>query len=372
MKKKLLSLFFCGIFLTCLCPTAAMAEDTMKTMELGQMDFRHADTDRKGDGWYWDADDTTLTLENFRYTFSASATEDAAAIYLPKDAYVQIEGKNNRLETKSFHGDAFHCAGSVHFYGEGTLSIFLADSGSHAIHVVEGPLLMDNEVEITVETPGYLVYLENAKGDRPLVRILEQAKLRFQTKDHEKKNILLIKKENALTYSNWLSYTAEQDSFDLEYTNLVAKAANAEPTEPPVPPIETEAPKNEYRIIIGDTDIYKNGSISYTADVVPYLNRDGYTMLPLRALLMVSNADHEISWNPSIKQASTLINNKQVALISGETTYIKETQKIQLRTPAETVNGRMFVSLRDWMDIMEIDVSNLHWDAAAKTITLTY
>ena len=372
MTKKLLSLFLCGIFLIALYPTTAMAEDTIKTLEPGQMDFRYTATDQQGDGWYWDADDTTLTLENFRYAFSASATEDAAAIYLPKDAYVQIEGENNRLETQSFHGNAFHCAGSVHFYGEGTLSIFLADYGSHAIHVIEGPLLMDDKVEITVETPGYLVYLENAKGDRPLVHILEQAKLRFQTKDHEKKNILLIKKENAPTYSSWLSYTAEQDSFDLEYTNLVAKTANAEPTKPPVPPIETEAPKNEYHIIIGNADIYKNGSISYTADVVPYLNQDGYTMLPLRALLMVSNPNQQISWNSSIKQASTLINNKQVALISGETTYIKETEKIQLRTPAETVNGRMFVSLRDWMDIMEIDVSQLHWDAAAKTVTLTY
>ncbi|MDO4531891.1 MAG: copper amine oxidase N-terminal domain-containing protein [Bacillota bacterium] len=374
MVKKLLSLLFCGVFLTGLCPAAAFAEESVKTLEPGQMDFRHADTDRQGDGWYWDANGVTLTLENFQYALSESATEDAAAIYLPKDAYVQIEGDNNILETNSHRSNAFHCAGSVNFYGDGSLSIFLSDSSCHAIHVVEGPLLIDDEVEIAVETHGYLVYLENAKGDHPLISIQDKAKLRFKTKEHENNNILLIKKANTKTYSSWLSYAAERDSFDLDYTNLVAKTVQTEPTEAPSAPVEEEkTPEvNEYRIVIGDANIRKNGTISYTADVVPYLNQDGYTMLPLRALLMVSNPEQQINWNNNTKQASTFVDNKLVTVVSGEPTYTKETEKIALRTPAETVNGRLFVSLRDWMDIMEIDVSQLDWDAATKTVTLTY
>ena len=45
---------------------------------------------------------------------------------------------------------------------------------------------------------------------------------------------------------------------------------------------------------------------------------------------------------------------------------------IKLSTPAETVNGRLFVSLRDWMSIMEIDGSQLSWNPETKTVTLKY
>ena len=94
-------------------------------------------------------------------------------------------------------------------------------------------------------------------------------------------------------------------------------------------------------------------------------------MLPLRALLMVFNPEQQIHWNKNTKEASTFINNQLITIGSGEPTYTKATEKISLRTPAETVSGRMFVSLRDWMDIMEIDVSQMSWDSFTKTVTLT-
>ena len=123
---------------------------------------------------------------------------------------------------------------------------------------------------------------------------------------------------------------------------------------------------------MGEADILKNGEVSYTADVVPYLNKDGYTMLPLRALLEVSNPDQKVNWNNGTKSAHTFVNNKLVTIKPGETTYTKVTDAVDLHTPAETVNGRLFVSLRDWMSIMEIDVSPLDWDPATKTVTMKY
>ena len=124
--------------------------------------------------------------------------------------------------------------------------------------------------------------------------------------------------------------------------------------------------------MIGDKKIMKNGEVSYTADVVPYLNKKGYTMLPLRALLGVSNPEQQVNWNNGTKSAHTFVNNKLVSIRPGETTYTKALDKIVLYTPAETVNGRLFVSLRDWMSIMEIDVSQLDWNAETKTVTMKY
>ncbi|MBR3992965.1 MAG: copper amine oxidase N-terminal domain-containing protein [Anaerotignum sp.] len=145
-----------------------------------------------------------------------------------------------------------------------------------------------------------------------------------------------------------------------------------------VPPAAEETPAdpegsavNEYQITIGKADITKNGEVSYTADVAPYL-KNGYTMLPLRALLEVSNPEQKVNWNNGTKSAHTFVNNRLVSIKPGEATYTKALETIDLYTPAETVNGRLFVSLRDWMSIMEIDVSQLKWDATTKTVTLKY
>ena len=95
-------------------------------------------------------------------------------------------------------------------------------------------------------------------------------------------------------------------------------------------------------------------------------------MLPLRALLEVSNPEQQVNWNNGTKSAHTFVNNKLVSIRPGETTYTKALDKIVLCTPAETVNGRLFISLRDWMSIMEIDGTQLNWDAKTKTVTMKY
>ena len=95
-------------------------------------------------------------------------------------------------------------------------------------------------------------------------------------------------------------------------------------------------------------------------------------MLPLRALLEVSDPEQEVKWSAEQKAAYTFVNNKLVVINPGQDTYKKGTEKIELSTPAETKNGRLFVSLRDWMSIMEMSSSQLNWDSETKTITLTY
>ena len=370
----------CGILSAAIlfgaCPMTAFAEETLHTLDTNIMDFRNAEEDREGDGWYWDANGLTLTLENFYYEVPAGKLEEAAAIYLPDEAYVEIEGEDNVLNIHSYRCDAFYCEGEVNFYGDGELEITLGSSGADAIFVKKGPLLIDDEAVITVESRGYVVYLDNARGDKPLISIQDDAKLIFNKKDHEGRNIVLVKKSGVKTSPNWLDYAEVEDDWDDDYINLVAKETvtkpeKEEPAQEPESSDETSA-WNEYKIVVGNADILKNGEVSYTADVVPYLNKDGYTMLPLRALLEVSNPEQAVNWNNGTKSAHTFVNNKLVSIKPGEATYTKALDRILLSTPAETVNGRLFVSLRDWMSIMEIDGSQLHWNTATKTVTLTY
>ena len=376
MNKKVI----CGALSTAVlfgaCPMTALAEETLNTLDTNIMDFRNAEEDREGNGWYWDANGLTLTLENFYYEVPEGKLEEEAAIYLPDEAYVEIEGEDNVLNIHSYHCDAFYCEGEVNFYGDGELKITQDSSGADAIFVKKGPILIDDEVEITIESRGYLIYLDNASGDKNLISIQDDAKLIFNKEDHENRSIVLVKKSGVKTSPNWLDYAEAEDEWDDEYINLVArdtvtKPEKEETTQEPESSDETPS-LNEYKIVVGNADILKNGDISYTADVVPYLNTDGYTMLPLRALLEVSNPDQKVNWNNGTKSAHTFVNNNLVSIRPGEATYTKVTEKIALHTPAETVNGRLFVSLRDWMSIMEIDVSQLDWDAKTKTVTLTY
>lgn len=376
MNKKAI----CGLLTTAVlfgtCPMTALAAESLNTLDTDIMDFRNAEEDREGNGWYWDANGLTLTLENFYYEVPAGKLEEKAAIYLPDEAYVEIEGEDNVLNIHSYHCDAFYCEGEVNFYGDGELEITQDSSGANAIFVKKGPLLIDDEVEITVESKGYVIYLEHAKGDKAVISIQDDAKLIFNKEDHENRNILLTKKAGVKTSSNWLDYAEVDDEWDDDYINLVAKDTVTKPekeetTQEPDASDETSA-MNEYKIVVGNADILKNGEVSYTADVVPYLNKDGYTMLPLRALLEVSNPEQKVNWNNGTQSAHAFVNNKLVTIKPGESTYTKVTESVELRTPAETVNGRLFVSLRDWMSIMEIDVSQLDWDAKTKTVTLKY
>ena len=375
MKKRILCGVLSAAILVGLYPSTALAEESITELTT-PMDFRNVNEDKDGPGWYWDANGQTLTLKDFRYSVPSGKLEDSAAIYLPDESYVEIEGDNNLLETKSYHCDAFYCEGEVNFYGDGKLTLSLDSYGANAIYVEKGPLLIDDEVEITVESKGYVIYLNNAKGKNPLISIKDDAKLIFNQKDHKDRNILLTKKSSVETSPNWLDYAEVEDDWDKDYINLVAKETVKAPEkeEPPVSPEKPEdsQKQNEYKIVVGSADILKNGEVSYTADVAPYLNKDGYTMLPLRALLEVSNPEQKVNWNNGTKSAHTFVNNKLVSIKPGETTYTKVTEQVKLHTPAETKNGRLFVSLRDWMSIMEIDVSQMDWDPATKTVTLTY
>lgn len=375
MNKKTI----CGVLTTAVlfgaCPTAAFAAD-MNVLDKS-LDFRTMTEDASGDGWDWDAGSQELTLKDFQFTVPYDKLEEKAAIYLPAESSIEVKGDNNHLEVNSYRCDAIYCEGDLNIEGDGVLEITTKSSGANVIYVERGPLLIDDEVEIKTNPEGRVIFIHHAKGSRPVLTIAGDAKVTFPEDEADDQIVLITHKSSVKPSDNWLNYSEEFDDWD-ERIELVAKKASADKEDAAdkedttETPTEPEKQLNEYKIIIGAKEILKNGEVSYTADVVPYLNKDGYTMLPLRALLEVSNPEQAVNWNNGTKSAHTFVNNKLVSIKPGEATYTKALDKIVLSTPAETVNGRLFVSLRDWMSIMEIDGSQLDWNAATKTVTLTY
>ena len=376
MNKK----YLCGVLsatvLMGACPTAAFAEDITKAL-----DFRNVTENQTGNGWAWDANSQTLTLENFSVTVQKGNLEERAAIYLPEESTVLVNGDNNEIITHAYDCDAIYCEGELAFEGKGTLKITTDSYSASAIYAVRGPVTFYDDVEIATEPEGYAIYVENAKGQNPVISVQDDAKVTFPKEDEKRTTVLITKKSSVKQGENWLDFAKSYDTFD-DTVEMVAKSkvttddSKADDTKTDGSQTDTTKPEetkttNEYQLTIGKADILKNGAVSYTADVSPYIS-NGYTMLPLRALLAVSNPEQEVKWSATENAAYTYVNNKLTMITPNAATYKKGIETIKLSTPAEMKNGRLFVSLRDWMSIMEIDGTQLNWDNDTKTVTLKY
>lgn len=107
MNKRMLCGVLSAAVLVGACPATALAEESVNSLRTA-LDFRNVKEDKEGDGWYWDANGQTLKLDGFRYSVPSDKLESSAAIYLPDESYVEIEGDNNFLETKSYHLERSH------------------------------------------------------------------------------------------------------------------------------------------------------------------------------------------------------------------------------------------------------------------------
>ncbi len=383
MYKKTLCGLLSAAVLFGACPVSVLADDLILTESL---DFRKADEDISGPGYSWDANSQILTLENFRAAVPAGKLEEKAAIYLPDESVIEIKGENI-ITTGSYHCDAIYCEGELWFEDNGTLDIHTDSFGACAIYAVRGPVIFDDSVDINIEPEGYIIYIENAKGNSPVISFREDAKLTFPAKKPQDRSVKITHKSSVDPSDNWLDYKERMNELDKEYVDLVAKDAKISTNKPITvdknnkpaqtsPVEETPAPVKEstYEVKIGSTAMKKDGYVAYISDAKPYLSH-GYTMLPLRALLNLTDADVDVVWNASSK--TVVITDKTdaskiVMLAVGGTSFTCGEENISLSTPAELTDRRAFISLRDWMNILaalDMPASELSWNSKTKTVT---
>ncbi|WP_458407796.1 copper amine oxidase N-terminal domain-containing protein [Anaerotignum sp.] len=385
MKKKTLCNILAAVMLFSLCPATALAkEEPLQTIK-ESIDLREEKNEISGDGWEWDGDDT-LTLTDFRAKVPSGTLEEEALFYLPDDVKVEIEGEDNVIDNRSYRCDVFYCEGEVIFEGDGYIEITVDSSSASAIYAKGGPVIFRDKLEMFVDSDGYIMYIKDAKGTEPIISVTDKAIVSFPD-DVDKDVITIVRKSktNSNT-SNWFNYKEYFDDWD-ETINLIPK--NAKVVNDKVKP-DTEEPKEEvpavpekdtYQITIGSPAIVKNGTVSYTADVSPYLS-NGYTMLPLRALLNVTGDNVDITWDAVTKTITVIEKNDTdsqyanlIYVVIGEKQMVHGPENIDMSTPAELSGGRTFVSLRDWMNILSalnMPASDLNWDTKTKTVTLKY
>ena len=162
-----------------------------------------------------------------------------------------------------------------------------------------------------------MLYVDEARGSDGVVNIYDKAKV--EVHDPYDDNFYMMDTDELVkvTYRSpakptdeWLNFSEKYDK-DYETITFYRKTVVDQPEEPEETqeepedkPEETPAETHVFQIKIGETYLVKDDEERIALDAPAYLSEDGYTMLPLRALLNVSKDGVQIDWNQKDKIAT--------------------------------------------------------------------
>ena len=112
-----------------------------------------------------------------------------------------------------------------------------------------------------------------------------------------------------------------------------------------------------------------SGENKVTIDVPAYINANGYTMLPLRAVAVALGINsNNVLWDQTSRTATIMYGSKIINMTLGQKVVYVNGAMIPATAAVEIKNDRMFLGLRDLGNAL--GVTDITWDAATKTATL--
>ena len=112
-----------------------------------------------------------------------------------------------------------------------------------------------------------------------------------------------------------------------------------------------------------------SGETKQEIPVPAYINADGYTMLPLRAVSVALGINsNNVLWDQATRTATVMYGSKIISMTYGQKVVYVNAAPIPASTSVEITNDRMFLGLRDLGNAL--GVTDITWDAATKTATL--
>lgn len=131
-----------------------------------------------------------------------------------------------------------------------------------------------------------------------------------------------------------------------------------------------EPEKTEVCFTIGQATYTIDGT-TQTIPTAPFIDENGRTLLPLRA---VANAlgieDEAIQWNDSLKAATITQGEKTLTAYIGSKTLMVDGQAVEMDTQAVIQDGYTFLPLRAVLNGLGVADEDILWDEAAKTVTV--
>ena len=373
-QKKVLCAGIAAAMLMGLVPQTALAAEN----DILNYDFRTYDADVSGDGWEWDAGSRILSIDGLYVNADESNTNGRkAAICLPEDSILYLDGDSEiNVDGHGLH--AIYAEGDLTVRGNDDLVVRTTSASSSVIYVYRG----DINVFLEVYPEGHVLYVDEARGSDGVVNIYDKAKV--EVHDPYDDNFYMMDTDELVkvTYRSpakptdeWLNFSEKYDK-DYETITFYKKTVVDKPEEKPETPEEPEDKPEEthvFQIKIGETYLVKDDEERIVLDAPAYLSEDGYTMLPLRALLNVSKEGVKIDWNQKDKIATVTYDDTTVVIpVEGtDKTVTINGEETTLVTAPQTVNDRAFLSLRDWCTVTGMSTDALKWDSNTKTVTMT-
>ena len=131
---------------------------------------------------------------------------------------------------------------------------------------------------------------------------------------------------------------------------------------------DTESFTTKVVVPVGESYLI-SGENKVTIDVPAYINANGYTMLPLRAVAVALGINSEnVLWDQASRTATVMYGSKIINMTYGQKVVYVNGSMIPATAAVEITNDRMFLGLRDLGNAL--GVTDITWDAATKTATL--
>lgn len=376
-QKKVLCAGIAAAMLMGLVPQTALAAEN----DILNYDFRTYDADVSGDGWEWDAGSRILSIDGLYVNADESNTNGRkAAICLPEDSILYLDGDSEiNVDGHGLH--AIYAEGDLTVRGNDDLVVRTTSASSSVIYVYRGDINLGDNVFLEVYPEGHVLYVDEARGSDGVVNIYDKAKV--EVNDPYDDNFYMMDTDELVkvTYRSpakptdeWLNFSEKYDK-DYETITFYKKTVVDKPEEKPETPEEPEDKPEEthvFQIKIGETYLVKDDEERIVLDAPAYLSEDGYTMLPLRALLNVSKEGVKIDWNQKDKIATVTYDDTTVVIpVEGtDKTVTINGEETTLVTAPQTVNDRAFLSLRDWCTVTGMSTDALKWDSNTKTVAM--
>ncbi|QZY55491.1 stalk domain-containing protein [Crassaminicella profunda] len=123
----------------------------------------------------------------------------------------------------------------------------------------------------------------------------------------------------------------------------------------------------EVKMQVGNSEI-QVGEEVVTVDAAPYIDANGRTMLPLRALLNALGVeDQNIMWNQADTSATVFKGDRVIKVKVGEAKYTVNGVEVPMDTVAVNKDGRVMLPVRAMANATGAQVE---WDGATKTVTI--
>lgn len=120
-------------------------------------------------------------------------------------------------------------------------------------------------------------------------------------------------------------------------------------------------PVGENYLISGETRV--------ELDVPAYINGDGYTMLPVRAVSVALGIDNNsVLWDQASKTVTILYGQRIISMINGQKVMYINGQAVATSSAVEITNDRAFLPMRDLATAL--GVTDITWDETTRTATL--